>query len=195
MTGGSGGMLATDTTEWTVNEATVAGNKLRIPFYEGANGDADLVPAPVTNGHVLAYNDTGNGSLEWVSAGSATELTVTDKTDTNNTAFKIGFTNVAAGSGTSFMVSDDLTFNTDTANNNLTALLSMKEVLLEEQQVSLLLPQTPRVLAPLQLTSSTVLLTWPRSSTQQLLLLLLRLTRSQSLTTPTPLQTVCLAAM
>jgi len=126
VTGGSGGMLATNTTVWTDNEATVAGNKLRIPFYEGANGDAALIAAPATNGHVLAYNSAGSGTLEWVSAGSATELTVTDKTDTNNTAFKIGFSDVAAGSGTSFMVSDDLTFNTDTGNNDTTALLSLK---------------------------------------------------------------------
>ena len=126
VTGGSGGMLASDTTEWTVNEATVAGNKLRIPFYNGATGAADLIAAPATNGHVLAYNSAGNGSLEWVSAGSASELTVTDKTDTDDTAFKIGFTNVTSGSGTSFMVSSDLTFNTDTGSNDDTALLSMK---------------------------------------------------------------------
>lgn len=126
VTGGSGGMLAEDTTVWTHNEATISGNKLKIPFYNGATGAADLIAAPATNGNVLAYNDSGTGSLEWVSAGSATTLTVTDKTDTNNTAFKIGFTDVAAGSGTSFMVSDDMTFNTDTGNDNTTALLSLK---------------------------------------------------------------------
>lgn len=124
VTGGSGGMLAADTTHWATNESTQSGSKLRIPFYNGATGAADLVPAPSNNGYVLAYNSASTGTLEWVSNGSATTLTVADKTDTDNTVFKLGFTDQS--SNTSFMISDDLTFNTDTGSNNDTVLMSMK---------------------------------------------------------------------
>ena len=108
VTGGTGGKMATGTTEWNINEATVTGNAggiaafasavdassgtvLTVPggsTYVDTGGQPYVLATPGADTKVLKWNGS---SLEWGDTGSSsTDLTVTEDNSTG-TALPISF--------------------------------------------------------------------------------------------------------